>query len=408
MERKLTIAIDARWIFTALSGVGVYTRNLIRHLVRLDDENRYILLFDNEKLMEREFRETRAADRMNFSAELLPYSVFSLRNQLALPRKLKELGVDVFHSPNFMIPLRITKVKTIVTIHDLIPFLFPQYTGRSKKSRFFPIYKWIMRRVARRADLIMADSESTRNDIIRALNAPEDKVRRVYLGVDEMFSPGPATGRIKRRFGISGRLLLCVGRQDPYKNVLGAVKAFEAVIVRRKGLNCQMLIVGETDSRYPEVGDYVARRNLSGKVVMADYLSGNDLVDAYREADLLMHLSLYEGFGLPPLEAMACGTPVVSSDRSSLPEVLGEAAVFTGPEGPSATADKVIAVLTDEGLRQRLVSKGREQVAKYGWDETARQVIEIYRGVGRRASCQPVPGRRLNGSQRRLGVPWRS
>ncbi len=384
MKPKLTIAIDARWIFRALSGVGVYTRNLIRHLARLDEENKYVLLFDDKMLMERELRETATIGRRNFSALLLPYSVFSLRNQVALPRTLRQLGIDVFHSPNFMIPLGRTTAKTVVTIHDLIPLLFPQYTGRSKKSRFFQIYKWIMRRVARKADIIMADSECTRQDIVRAAKAPADKVRRVHLGVDEMFSPGPATGRIKRRFGISGRFLVCVGRQDPYKNVLGAVKALEVVLARRKDLNCQLLIVGEKDPRYPEVSDYVERRNLSGQVVMADYLSGEDLVDAYREADLLVHLSLYEGFGLPPLEAMACGTPVVSSDCSSLPEVLGDAAVFVDPDAPAEAAEKVISVLTDEGLRQEFVSKGKRQAAKYRWDETAKQVIEIYRELAAR------------------------
>lgn len=340
--------------------------------------------------MKRELRETATIGRRNFSAVLLPYSVFSLRSQAALPRRLRQLGIDVFHSPNFMIPPRIAKVKTIVTIHDLIPLLFPQYTRRSKKSRFFPIYKWIMRRLARKADIIMADSECTRRDIVRAAKAPADKVRRVHLGVDEMFSPGPRTGRIKRRFGISGRFLLCVGRQDPYKNVLGAVKALEVVLARRKDLNCQLLIVGEKDARYPEVGNYVARRNLSGKAVMADYLGGEDLMDAYREADLLVHLSLYEGFGLPPLEAMACGTPVVSSNRSSLPEVLGDAAVFVDPAAPAEAAEKIISVLTDEGLRQELVLKGKRQAAKYRWDETAKHVIEIYREVAARTHrlCQ--------------------
>ena len=381
MGDKLSIAIDGRWIFSALSGVGVYTRNLIRRLSFLDKENRYVVLFDDEALMEREFRETRVADRGNFAAELLPYSVFSLRNQAELPRKLRELGVDVFHSPNFLIPLAGRKPKTVVTVHALIPLLFPHYTGRSKKRRMFGLYKWIMRRIARRADAIMADSECTRKDILKALKAPGEKVHRVHLGVDEKFSPGRATGRIKRKFGISGRLLLCVGRQDPYKNVLTAVRLLELIAKRRDDLNCEMLIVGEKDRRYPEVREYISRRNLSGKVVTTDYLSDNDLVDAYREADVLVHLSLYEGFGLPPLEAMACGTPVVSSDRSSLPEVLGDAAFFTNPYNASEAAEKIIAVLTDEELRERLIAKGRKQAARYRWDETARRVVEIYRRV---------------------------
>ena len=381
----LTIAIDARWIFSALSGVGVYTRNLIRHISLLDEENRYILLFDDEALMERELCETIAADRRNVVAELLPYSVFSLRNQVELPRKLRRLRVDVFHSPNFMIPLAGPTPKTVVTIHDLIPLLFPHYTGRSKKRRMFPLYKWIMGRVARRADAILADSECTRKDVLTALNVPGKKVHRVHLGVDEKFSPGPATGRIRRTFRISGKLLLCVARQDPYKNVIAAVKALELITNRRSDLNCQMLIVGEKDPRYPEVGEYISRRNLSGKVVTTDYLGDNDLVDAYREADVLVHLSLYEGFGLPPLEAMACGTPVVSSDRSSLPEVLGDAAVFTNPYNVPQAAEKIIAVLTDQELRNRLIAKGREQAARYTWDDTARRVMEMYRKVARGA-----------------------
>jgi len=381
MGRGLTIAIDARWIFEKLSGVGVYARNLIRHISLLDKQNKYILLFDDQALMERELRETGADDRCNFSAELLPYSVFSFRNQIRLPRKLRELGVDVLHSPNFMIPLWGSGMKIVVTIHDLIPLLFPHYTGRSKKNRFFPVYKRIMKRVARRADAIVADSDCTRKDIIRTLKVSGGKVHTVHVGVDEMFSPGRTSGLIRRRFGISGKLLLCVGRQDPYKNLLTAVKALGFIVERHKNLNCQMLIVGEEDPRYPEVAEYVTRQNLLGKVVMTDYLSENELVAAYREADLLVHLSLYEGFGLPPVEAMACGTPVVASDRSSLPEVLGDAALFTNPYDASEAAEKIIELLTDDGLRHRLISKGKEQAARYRWTETARQVIEVYRKV---------------------------
>jgi glycosyltransferase involved in cell wall biosynthesis len=379
MAENLTVAIDARWIFPALSGVGVYTRNLIRHIARLDEVNRYVLLFDDEALMHRELSEMGITDRKNFSPELLPYSVFSLRNQWELPRTLNAREINVFHSPNFMIPLMGMKPKTVVTVHDLIPLLFPHYTGRSKKRRLFALYKRIMRRVSQQANAILADSDCTRNDILRVLKAPPEKVRRVYLGVDEKFCPGGATGRIRRRFGISGRLLLCVGRQDPYKNVITAVKALDRIAKERPDLNCQMLIVGERDPRYPEVARYVSRRNLSGNVVMTDTLREADLVDAYREADVLVHLSLYEGFGLPPLEAMACGTPVVSSDRASLPEVLGEAALFTDPRSVRQAAEKIIALLTDEDLRRQLISRGKQQAAKYTWEKTAKRVVEVYR-----------------------------
>lgn len=381
MGKALTLAIDARWIFAKLSGVGMYTRNLIRYLGIVDRKNRYTLLFDDAALMERELQETGARGRGNFSAEMLPYSVFSFGNQAKLPGKLKSLGVDAFHSPNFMIPLRGSGVRTVVTIHDLIPLLFPEYTGRSKKTRFFPIYKRIMRRVANRAHAIMADSECTRRDIINTFGVPGEKVHRVHLGVDELFSEGATTGSIRRRFGVSGRLVLCVGRQDPYKNVLTAVKAFAQVLEKRKDLECSMLIVGERDPRYPEVGVYISQNNLSKKVFMTDYLSDAELVEAYREADVLVHLSLYEGFGLPPLEAMACGTPVVASDRASLPEVLDDAALFTDPLNPSDAADKVIALLTDENVRRRLISKGKEQAAKYKWTETARHVVSLYEKV---------------------------
>jgi len=387
MGEKLSIAIDARWILPAMSGVGVYTRNLIRHISLLDEKNRYVLLFDDEALMERELYETRAAGRGNFSTEILPYSVFSLRNQVGLPRKLRQLGVDVFHSPNFMIPLAGMKPKTVVTIHDLIPLLFPHYTGKSKKRRMFWLYKWMMRRISRQADVILADSDCTRKDIVTALKVSEKKVCTIYPGVDEKLSPGPGTGRIRRMFGISGSFLLCVGRQDPYKNVLTAVKAFELVTKRRNDLSFRMLIVGEKDMRYPEVTEYISRGNLSQKVIATDYLSESDLVDAYREADLLVHLSLYEGFGLPPLEAMACGTPVVSSDRASLPEVLGDAALFTNAYNAAQAAEGIIAVLSDEQLRGRLISKGKKRAARFSWEETAKRVVKIYRRVAAARFC---------------------
>ena len=378
----MRIVIDCRWIPKRTSGIGRHTRELVRALLDQDSGDTFVLLFDNDAVLARERELLRLDEKHHVRTETVAYGPFSPRSTLALPRRLRSLGADVFHSTNFILPLRRLPCAAVATIHDLIPYVAPHYVPRSRKTRCAALYRWTTRRAARLADRIVAVSRHTKCDIVTHLRVPDEKVTVIYNGIDPSFRPsgGARSDEFRRRFNIEGDLIVAAGRADPYKNLLGLVRAVQDLVAAgRTTLRC--LLVGEEDDRYPEVRRYVEAHGLDEHVRFTGYLDHADLVRAYQEADLLVHPSLYEGFGLPPLEAMACGTPVVSSNRTSLPEVLGDAAVLVEPEDPAELAAAIARVLDDDALRQSLRAKGLKHVQAFTWQRAACETLQLYRSA---------------------------
>jgi len=390
----MKIGIDARWIFKVISGVGKYTASLIEYLARIDGNNEYILFFDRPALRDRLILKAGLKDKPNFRTKIVSYSLFSSANQFFMPRILNSERVDVFHSTNFMIPLFGFKGKMVVTVHDLIPLLFPHYTPKARKTRFFALYRLIMKLVARRADRIIAVSENSKNDLKRALNLFDEKVAVVYNGIDLKYSTGetslPAvqerdkslSREIRKRYLISpdAKLIFWVGRPEPYKNLGALVRAFSRV---SEGVNCCLVIAGEEDERYPETTGLVKELGLEKRVVFTGYLEEEALIDLYRTASLFVLPSLYEGFGLPVLEAFACGVPVITSNRASLPEVAGDAAILIDPEDIDALTRGMTDVLGSEHLRNEFIGKGLRRAKQFSWEKTARETLRVYEEVGK-------------------------
>lgn len=376
----MRIAVDCRWIFPTLSGIGRHTRELVEALLGARSGDEFVLLFDNDEVRRREHLLLGLVSRTDAGSVVAGYGPFSLNSTLNLPRALRRLKADVYHSTNFMRPLRRVPCASVTTIHDLIPYVAPHSIPRSRKRRLLPLYRWMTRRAARLSDRLIAVSEHTKRDIVEHLGVPDEKVAVVHNGLEPAFHPGSHRGRIRERFGIDGELLVAAGRADPYKNSLALVRAVEALVrAGRNGLRC--LLIGELDERYPEVRDYVRDHGLDGHVRFTGYLDERDLVAAYQEADVLVHPSLYEGFGFPPLEAMACGTPVVSSNRTSLPEVLGDAALFVDPESIEELSRAIARVLDDAPLRASLRQRGLEQAKRYTWQRAATETLDVYRAA---------------------------
>lgn len=376
----MKICIDARWIGEKIAGIGRYTVYLMKYLSGMDKENGYIAIFQNEAVRDRVCGELGLRDRPKWRILTVPYGVFSIRGQISLPRLLKRERVDVFHSTNFMAPLTGFGGKTVITVHDIIPLKFPEYAPRSKKTRLFPVYKALMKRLVNISDLIIADSEHSRRDIIECLGADPAKVRRVYLGVDPKYRPLPSTAKadVKRRLGIKGKLALFAGRADPYKNLISLVKAAETINAKGR-IHCTVVIAGQKDARYPEVERHIERAGIRKNVIFAGSLREDELIPLYNAADALVLPSLYEGFGLPPLEAMACGTPVICSDRASLPEVVGDAGVLVEPTDVKAIAGAMEHVFIDSALRARMSAAGIERAKLFQWRKTAEETLEIYK-----------------------------
>jgi glycosyltransferase involved in cell wall biosynthesis len=377
----MRICVDARWIFPEISGIGFYTRELIRGIARRDRTNEYVLLFNNSDVLDR----TRPLfEAPGFRCEIarVGYGPFSPSGQLLLPRLLRRLGVDVFHSTNYMMPLAgCGRVRRVVTVHDMIPLLFPQHTPRALKTRLLPLYKGLMHEVARRADLVIAVSESTRRDILRVLGAPRGEERRVVV-IPEAASPdySPPDPR-PSPLSSPSPLILFVGRRDPYKNLELLIRAFGEL--RERGVQARLRVIGSPDNRYPEAPRLAERLGLQPFIEWTGYVPPGDLVGAYQAADVYVLPSLYEGFGLTVLEAMACGTPVICSGTSSLPEVAGDAAILLDPSDRAAWVDALGRVLTDKDLAADLSARGLRRAAEFSWERTAEMTVRAYDAVAK-------------------------
>ncbi|MFH1476651.1 MAG: glycosyltransferase family 1 protein [Verrucomicrobiota bacterium] len=375
----MKIGIDARWIFKELSGIGAYTRELIRHLARLERTHKFVIYFNDPALRDRTVAETGLDHASNFSARLLPFGLFSIRNQLRLPSLLAEDALDVFHSTNYMIPLRAFprgkpgRIRCVTTIHDLIPLMFPGYAPRAWKRRFFPLYRWLMREVAARSDLVITDSQSAHDDVIRHLRLAPERVLAIPLGVAPRFQPSVQTDVGAR----AAQKILWVGRADPYKNLTGLIEAF-AALRKQYHLPLELRIVGPRDRRYPEASRLVANLGIEDAVTWLGYLSDDCLANEYQDADVFVQPSWFEGFGLPVLEAFACGTPVICSNKGSLPEVAGGAALTVQPQDIIGLTEAMRRVLTDFHLAQDMRARGLRQARKFTWEATAQMTLEAY------------------------------
>ena len=260
MNTPIHIVIDARWIFTEISGIGNYTRQLVEHLSLIDHFNTYTILFNDANIQQRTIKETNFTQNPNFRPYLFPYSVFSPISQLFLPYHLKAMKCDIYHSTNYMIPLMAfsttrKKPYCVVTIHDVIPLIFHKAAPKSKKARLFLLYRFLMFQIVKKATIIVTDSNASKEDIIRILHpATPEKIRTVYCGSPPTFFA--CERKIIQNFNEQRPArLLYVGRMDPYKNVIGLIRIFNKT---RQICNfpLQLIIAGSIDPRYPEAVSY--------------------------------------------------------------------------------------------------------------------------------------------------------
>lgn len=380
----MRIGIDARWIFEKISGIGSYTQELITHLLDVDSQNQYVLIFGSRAVMERTAQLAKLEGRRNVETVFYPHSPFSWRSQALFPRRLRKLNLDIYHAPNYMIPFPAfpkgasRKTACVMTIHDLIPLKFPDHAPKSKKTRLFPVFRKLMLEAAARADLIIAPSECSRSDIIEFLKIPGAKQKDVVVipeGVNERYRPLPHLS--------SSKVVLYVGRQDPYKNLSALVRAFAAV--RESVPSAVLRVIGPPDKRYPEAFELARELGLLPHIDWHGYVDHDGLTEAYQQAAVLVLPSRYEGFGLPVLEAMACGTPVVCSNVSSLPEVAGDAALMTAPGDVPALAEHIVNVLTRPELARELREKGLARAAQFTWRQTAELTLKAYQAAKKNA-----------------------
>ena len=381
----MNVTFDARWIFREITGVGAVTRELLRHLAHLDDTHSYTVLFDDPEVRDRTWEETGAGENPAFRNHMVSTGVYSLRNQLETPGLLRSLGTDIYHATNAIVPLlafprdRRGDIACVATVHDVIPLKLPEFGRRSLKSRLRPLFRGMLREVGRRADAIVTDSEASRADTIEHLGIPPGRaglVHAVHCGVTSSFRPAEPSDT-------GEPYILYVGRSDPYKNLTGLVRAFAASLARNPS-PLRLRIVGPRDPRYPEPENLARELGIADRVDWVGYLADKPLLESYQGASLLALPSRYEGFGLPVLEAMACGTPVLCSAAGGLAEVAGDAAVLCDPDDIEGMAAAIDRILGDPQLRSSLRERGIAQAAQFSWENTCRKVLGLYASLGKR------------------------
>lgn len=372
----MRIGINAQLISRSNAGVAVYAGELIRTLLDIDDHNNYTI-FGN-----RHSKDRAAAGNSLFlgTSRLVKGSLSRiLWEQLILPLKAKMRGVDIMHYPDHTAPLMRKFYPTVITVHDLAPLSFPRTFAKARRT-----YKALsIRRSVGMADRVIAVSEATKRDCMRLLNLPEDKLRVVYNGVSPEFRPIEDKRRLEEvrvRLGLPEKMALYVGTLEPRKNVTGLIRAFGS-LKSTKGLKHVLVITGMKGWLYGEIFKTVEKLGLYGCVKFTGYVDKEDLPCLYNLADVFVYPSFYEGFGLPALEAMACGCPVITSNTSSLPEVVGGAGILTDPRDREALAGAIYRSITNEGLRQRMRAEGLKRAKRFSWERCARETLKVYEEV---------------------------
>jgi glycosyltransferase involved in cell wall biosynthesis len=358
-------------------GIGTYVRNVVRHLARLDHETTYFLLcMPGDEATLRDLAE-------NFVPVVENAPGYGLREHISIPRKLSKLGADLLHSPHYVVPL-LCRTPSVVTIHDCIHLLFPDYLPSRMAWHYA---RFMIGHAVRRSSVVLTVSEASRRDILRFFpQADADRILVVPNAIDATIldDPGPEEmERVRERYQIRGRFLLYAGNIKPHKNIERLISAFGLLKQDARYSDLKLLIIGDEITRYASLRRRVEQAGVRQDVRFFGFVPDRTLAALYRLASVFAFPSLYEGFGLPPLEAMACGTPVVTSKISSLPEVVGDAAVLVDPYSEADIARGIDQVLSDHELRGVLVARGRSHARRFSWERSARAVHAAYlRAVG--------------------------
>ncbi len=424
----MKIGIDCRTILNPTkgeeAGVGHYTYYLVKKLLEIDKKNQYVLFFDNYFTSGDQFAQD------NVEVKALPFYQYKkylpiAYSQMLISAFLTREKLDVFHAPANTYPLPYTR-PTVVTVHDLAiykyPKLFPKnLIGRQKFSTSVLVPRSLIK-----ASKIIAISKNTKRDIVEEFGIPENKISVVYQGinVDDTQPSAERMEKIRKHYGIVGKYILFVGTIEPRKNIINLVKAFrdlrlvndsplreyQLVLVGPRGWHDKPIYTAIADANASLMSHAVRRagaerrsghdtrsqekreqegerrhqgdRRVNQPVKYIGYVSHQDKVELMRNTECFVYPSLYEGFGLPVAEAMQLGVPVITSNTSSLPEIVGEdGGLSIDPNKPTELMDALTQVLTDQGLRESLVIRGKQYAQEFNWDECARETLAVYEEV---------------------------
>jgi len=380
----MKIGINTMFFRHPASGSGQYLIQLLNALAEIDSQNEYLLV-GPEPISESVQQQLRAPFTRHAKGVSGPLGLNASLEKMTWeqwtgPREARRLGVDVFHVPHFAPPLITRSVPVVATIHDVIPLRLPLYHSSAKAK----VYSSVVARAAQHATLVITISQHARQDIIETLSIPAERIRVIYQAVSEDLKPVEDQEKLaaaRARYGLTGRYVFYLGGLDARKNVPQLVRAFSHLYKRLGDPNLQLLISGNPDklsgSLFPDPRPVGADLGMNGQIIYR-FVEDEDKAALYSGASVFVFPSLYEGFGLDPLEAMSCGAPVVCSNRTSLPEVVGEAALTLDPDDLAALVDAMYSVLTSAELSADLRARGFERAKLFSWRKTATETLAVY------------------------------
>lgn len=368
----MRIGIDARLYGPKQGGLGRYLEQLISHLEKMNLPAEFVIFLRRENWGDY------SPKRPNFKKELANIHWYGLREQLFLSNIIKKQKLDLVHFPHWNVPLFFNK-NFVVTIHDLIPFHYPRKKESTLGPLFFGVkqiaFRFVLRHAAKAARKIITISQFSKKDIGDTLGVNPDRIEVTYLA-PQRFTRNHHT--MVNRFGIKRPYALYVGVAYSHKNLPLLLSAWAKFCEKNKNAY-QLVLSGKKNYYYDRLFSQFKPQFENGNVLFTDYLDDEILGSLYSHAELLVYPSLHEGFGLPPLEAMSAGVPVITSSTSCMPEVLGDAAIFFDPTNENELVEALEKGFTDKKLRTELIAKGKLITQKYDWHETAKQTWEVYK-----------------------------
>jgi glycosyltransferase involved in cell wall biosynthesis len=353
----MKISIDVQTTLGQPTGFGFYVSSLVDALQKISQEDELVLI--------------RPEAEKDFST---PQRF--VWDQFSYPARARRAKVDLLHQPCFSAPLFFSG-PVVITIHDIISILFPEnipFASRMFYSKWMPL-------TYGKASEIITISQSTANDITRVLKIPPEKITVIHSAVDEKFEKPTSADEVekaKKKYNLPKDYLLHIGTLEPRKNLGFLIEAFARVISDEKNENLNLVITGKKGWYFEGLFEKVRQLNLEKRVIFTGYIDELDKPAIYKGAKIFTFPSLYEGFGLPPLEAMASGVPIISSNTSSMPEVIGEAGVLISPHDLASWVRAISKLNTDEVARRELIEKNKIQIKKFSWEKTARQTMAVY------------------------------
>jgi glycosyltransferase involved in cell wall biosynthesis len=375
-DNKMKIAIDARFYRSSTGGIGRYTRALIRELMKIDKKNDYTIYITSKD--EKEYN----LGAPSFSVKVVPISHYSVNEQIKFLQILNKEKFDLVHFTNFNHPIFYSG-KFVVTIHDLTIMLFPTINQQKSILKKFA-FNSVMQNAVLKSEKIIAISEATKADVVKYLKGDSAKIKVIYEGIDNKYQikniDYKKNGIIKEKYQITDPYILFVSQWRPHKGLPELIKAFE-ILKEKYRLKHKLVLVGKPNLDFPEIIKRINSSKYINDIILPGFVADDDLPYIYHNADAFIFPSQYEGFGLPPLEAMAAGTVVVSSKTSCMPEILGDAAIYFNPRNPSDIAEKLADVLSNNKMQKDFIKKGLIHIKKYSWENMARETLKLYESI---------------------------